>query len=273
MMPAHAEATLAERGWLVLDLPDPTPVMATRERLLEWLRERPPMAPSLEEYHLEAGDDERHIHLLHELSKFYWEQNLGRAIITANLDLFRALVGPDLHIQRYPYLRAVRPGRIRDAAPLHRDTYYGASPYEVSIVVPLTAMDGASAMRVISGSHRAPDSEYHYRQTVSDDVAIRSPKHQLGYPYAPRLLAPELTDRAELVPLNVGQVLLFPLSLVHGGGINTGARTRFSTDIRIVNSWAPVDWSRGVHEDYFVPLCSSVVTAAARHYLERNQTA
>jgi hypothetical protein len=273
MMPAGAEALLRERGWLVLDLPDPSPVLAARERLLMWLQEHPPMATSLEDYHLKAGGDDRHVHLLHELSKFYWEADLGRAIVADNLELFQSIVGRDLHIQRYPYLRAVRPGAIRDAAPLHRDTYYGASPYEVSIVVPLTAMDGASAMRVISGSHRAPDSEYPYHQTVSDDVVIHSPKHQLGYPYAPRRLDPGLTDRAETVPLNQGQVLLFPLSLVHGGGINTGERTRFSTDIRIVNSWAPAARSRGVHKDYFVPLCTSAVTATARDYLERNQTA
>jgi hypothetical protein len=272
MTSAELEVTLAERGWLALDLPDPAPVFAVRDRLLAWLRERHPGLPSLETYHTRVVDDARHVELLHGLSTFYWEANLGRTIVETNLGLFRTLVAPDLHIQRYPYLRAVRPGHIRDAAPLHRDTYYGASPYEVSIIVPFTDMDETSAVRVLSGSHLASDAEYPYTQTVSEDVVIRSPKHQLGFPYAPRLLDPRLLECAQAVPLRVGQVLLFPLSLVHGGGINRGEQTRFSTDIRVVNTWAPVTWSRGVHDEYFVPLCTSAVTFTARRYQERNQS-
>ena len=72
------------------------------------------------------------------------------------------------------------------------------------------------------------------------------------------------------VPLRVGQALLVGLSLVHGGGVNSSGSTRFSTDIRVANSLAPVTWSRGVHADYFVPLCSSPITRIARAYLAAN---
>ena len=169
-------------------------------------------------------------------------------------------------MQNRPYLRAIRPGRTQDAAPIHRDTYYGASAYEVSVFVPFTDVTDASAMRVISGSHRAPDSDYPYDQRVSPDVAIRSPKHKLGFPYAPRLLDPSLDERAEPVPLAVGEVLIFGLSLVHGGGVNNGDRTRFSSDIRVVNSLAPVKLNRGVDDAYYVPLCSSVISRVASQY-------
>ena len=83
---------------------------------------------------------------------------------------------------------------------------------------------------------------------------MRSKKHRLGFSYAPRLLDPELAERAEPVPIKLGQALLFVLSLVHGGGINNGTATRFSADIRLVNSLAPVTHSRGVHDDYYAPL-------------------
>jgi len=265
MTAAEAEAAIAERGWVALDLPDPTAVFAVRDRLLAWLQETLPALTSLEHYHHHVTDTQ-HVELLHDLSQRYWTADLGRTIIEGNLDLFRHLVGPDLHVQRYPYVRAVRPGSIRDAAPLHRDTYYGASPFEVSAVIPFTEMSESCALRVISGSHLAPDSDFPYTDTVSPDVVPRSPKHQLGFPYAPRLLDPALMDRAEAVPLRVGQVLLFPLSLVHGGGVGGGTHTRFSSDIRVVNSWAPVSMSRGVHPDYFVPLCRSVVSDTARRY-------
>ena len=145
--------------------------------------------------------------------------------------------------------------------------------FEVSVVVPFTDMEGDSAVRVITGSHLAPDADYPYIQEVSPDVIIRSPRHQLGYPYAPRVLDPALAKRAEPVPLVVGQALLFGLSLVHGGGVNEGTRTRFSTDIRVANSLAPVAWSRGVDPDYFVPLCRSAVSRTAEAYLEANRAA
>lgn len=265
------EATLAERGWLAIDLPDPSPVFAVRDALLARLRARSlPDLGRLDDYHVLVTDEERHVAILHDLATYYWDRHLGRTIIEGNLDLFRRLVGLDLHIQQRPYLRAVRPGHTRDAAPLHRDTYYGASPYEVSVLVPFTDVDAAGAMRVISGSHLASDHEYPFEQRQSDEVAIRSPKHQLGFPYAPKLLEPALMEKAEPVPLVVGQALIFGLSLVHGGGVNTGQRTRFSTDVRVANSLAPVQWSRGVNESYFVPLCSSVISDSARRYLAAN---
>jgi ectoine hydroxylase-related dioxygenase (phytanoyl-CoA dioxygenase family) len=75
---------------------------------------------------------------------------------------------------------------------------------------------------------------------------------------------------AEPVPLKVGQVLVFPLQLVHGGGTNSSSRTRFSTDIRLANSLAPVEWSRGVRKEYFVPLCASAITRSAQAFLAAN---
>jgi ectoine hydroxylase-related dioxygenase (phytanoyl-CoA dioxygenase family) len=173
-------------------------------------------------------------------------------------------------VQRRPYLRAVRPGRAGDAQPLHRDTYYGASPYEVSVLVPFTSMGEDAALRVIPGSHLAPDADYPFVQTASAETTPRSPRHELGYPYAPRLLDPALDASAVAVPLRLGQAAIFGLSLVHGGGVNAGTHTRFSTDIRVVNAWAPVRIARGVDDRYFEPLCVSSVSRSARQYLDAN---
>jgi Phytanoyl-CoA dioxygenase (PhyH) len=264
------ESTFAERGWAAFDVPDPSGIFEARDALLAHLQRSIPALARLDDYHNHVTDRERHVEVMYDLAQFYWTAGLGRPIITRNLELFRRLIGPDLVIQSRPYLRSVRPGMDVDAAPLHRDTYYGASPYEISVVVALTRIESSAALRVISGSHLAPDSAFPYVQTVSDDVAIRSPKHKLGYPYAPRLLDPSLMETAEPVPLEVGQALVFPLQLVHGGGTNGSARTRFSTDIRLANLLAPVAWSRGVDEDYFVPLSTSAVTRAAQAFLAAN---
>jgi hypothetical protein len=270
MTPASIERALAEQGWAVVDLPDPSPVHVVRDRLLAHLRAALPDLACLDDYHLHVPDDERHIALLHDLATFYWEQHLAQTIVGANLELVRHLVGADLHVQRRPYLRAVRPGVTRDAAPLHRDTYYGASPYEMSMLIPFTQVDAAGAMRVVSGSHLEPDAAYPFEQHQSPEVTMQSPRHQLGFPYAPKRLAPTLANRAVAVPLHVGQALVFGLSLVHGGGVNDSPRTRFSTDIRVVNSLAPVTLARGVDPFYFVPLCSSAITRSASRYVDAN---
>ena len=270
-MPADLEAGLADRGWAVIDLPDPQPVLWARDRLVARLREALPGLMDLGSYHAMVEDD-RHLATLFDVATDYWESGAGPAIVAANLDFFRRLLGPDLHVQRRPYLRCVRPGRPEDAAPLHRDTYYGASAYEVSAVVPFADMTEEDAIRAIPGSHVEPDAAYPYRQLPADQTLIGSPRHRLGYPYAPRLLDPSLAARAEPVSVRLGQAMIFGLSLVHGGGVNRGTGTRFSTDIRVVNTLAPVQHSRGVDAQYFVPLCSSPVGRSAARYQAANQT-
>ena len=272
MTTADLDGDLTERGWAVVELLDPAPILRARDRLLARLRDAVPGVGDLDSYHA-AVADERHVEILFGLATDFWKSGVGPAIIADNLDFFRRLLGPDLFVQRQPYLRCVRPGRPEDAAPLHRDTYYGASPYEVSVLVPFADMTADDAIRAIPGSHLEADAAYPYRQLAADPGMIGSPRHRLGYPYAPRLLDPSLAARAEPVPLRLGQAMIFGLSLVHGGGVNTGTRTRFSSDIRVVNALAPVRLSRGVDPQYFVPLSTSAISRSARRYLAANEAA
>ena len=154
---ADIEAMLAERGWAAVDLPDASVVLRTRDWLLAQLRETLPDLPRLEDYHSAVANDARHFAVFDDIANRFWQARLGCAIVAQNLDLFRRLLGPDLLVQQYPYLRIVRPGQADDAVPLHRDTYYGASPYEVSVVVPFTDMGPDCAVRAVSGSHVEPD--------------------------------------------------------------------------------------------------------------------
>ncbi len=267
---AGVEISLAERGWAVTELPNKDCVIQARDRILARLRQSLPDLAQLADYHRHVGDEDQHVAIMLEAATMYWEAGLGEAIVASNLGFFCALAGPDLDIQRRPYLRAVRPHRPGDAVPLHRDTLYGASPHEISILVPFTDMPASSALKVISSSHREPNGAFPYEQTTSPDVTLGSSKHRLGYAYAPRLLSPSLDERAEAVPLSLGQVLIFGLSLVHGGGVNTGEGTRFSSDIRIVNAFVPLRRNRGVDSQYFVPLCRSSIGRTAERYREAN---
>jgi hypothetical protein len=271
MLDDDVVSSFVERGWSVVDLPEPGCVLETRDWLLQTLRSiGVPDLDRLERYHESVVDDRRHFALLYQLSLRFWAEGLGPRIIVRNLSLLQRLVGFDLNVQTHPYLRAARPGRPGDTTGLHRDTYYGASPYEVSVFVPFMRLTVDSALRVVTGSHREPDAAYPFTQTTSPDVEIGSEKHQLGFPYAPRVLDPALDDRAEAVPLELGQALVFGLALVHGQCGNAGSATRFSTDIRVANALAPVAWSRGVRSDYYRPLSSAPASQHARAYLAAN---
>lgn len=258
-------AAFSERGWVVIDLAGSAEVGTARHALLGHLRATAaPELDRLEDYHLAVRDD-LHDTVLVDLAEWYWSSGLGRRIVEAELAFLRGFVGLDLHVQRYPYLRVVRPGMPGDATGVHRDTLYGASPYEVSMIVPFTDVDADGAVRVLTGSHREPADAYPAVQ-VESDVVPGSPRHRLGFPYAPRPLDAAVLQRTETVPLQIGQALVISLGLVHGQVENTSNSTRVSTDVRVVNSLAPVSFSRGVRTDYYEPLCASPVTEQARHH-------
>jgi hypothetical protein len=255
-----------DRGWVVVDLDGTEVVAGVADQLLARLRSTSlPQLDRLEDYHRHVVDD-AHDDVHHELAEWYWEAGLGRCIVDAELGFLRALVGLDLHVQRYPYLRVARPGEARDVTGIHRDTDYGASAYEVSMVVPFTRMGEEGALRVVSGSHLDPPERYPATRVESESVTPGSSRHRLGFPYAPQVLDDDVVQRAEPVAVEVGQALVMSLGLVHGQALNAGTTTRFSTDVRVVNSLAPVAFARGVRADYYVPLCESPVTEQARRH-------
>lgn len=267
-------AHFAEQGWLRITLADQGPVETARAAVLEHLRARWfSELERLEDYHLFATTDALHFEVQHDVAGFYWQGGFGPEIIRRNPEPFRALAGLDLHIQRYPYLRIARPDHPQDNVGFHRDIHYGSSPYEVSVHVPLTdpGIDGSLAL--IPGSHLESDRAYPWIRRESAEVTQGSARHQLGFVYAPKDMGPGIAERMQPIHTQVGQVLMFSLSIVHGQEINRGPVTRFSTDVRIVNSLAPINWERSVRQDYYMPWCSSAVTEQARRFLTADAAA
>lgn len=193
---------------------------------------------------------------------------LPRSVVELELDFFRNLMGADLHIQREPFLRIARPGRDLDNIGYHRDTWYGDTPYEVSVWFPLTDTIESNALRVAPGSHLWPEHEWETEVAGRTDVERGSLKHSLGFVVGQK----KLRNAAEMVPLpvRVGQCIVFSLSLLHGQEVNQSPFTRVSMDVRVANSWAPIRWSRSRDPNYYEPLCVSPLTQAARKYAEAN---
>ncbi|WP_345532434.1 phytanoyl-CoA dioxygenase family protein [Viridibacterium curvum] len=263
-------------GWFVLELEkgERSFVHEVRAAMLAELQEKwVPGLKSLDEYHLHVEDDARHIEIQAALSSFYQASEFGPKLIEENLSFFKSLIGPDLHVQKFPYLRIARPGKPQDNIGIHRDTHYGSSPFELSVSIPFTDNGELGSLGVVSGTHLMSEAALPVTQFKSEDVERGSVKHKLGFLYSPKLMSDEVRASVTPVPLRPGQALAFSLSLVHGQEVNRSAITRFQSDIRVVNSMAPIQWERSVHADYYKPLCASALSQQARIYLAANQAA
>lgn len=259
-----------EKGWFVFDFLNAEPVFEAREFLEKTLKECVGNEGSLEDYHLAGYSDERHTDLQVKITEAYRRAKWGPRIIATQFPIFCELLGPDLFVQANPYLRITRPQKPQDNIGYHRDTFYGGSPYELSVLVPFVDLPKESSLKVLSGSHIAPEEAFSTHQIIDTEISKGSPKHQLGFLYAPKLMDESIDAQMEAIPLKVGQALVFSLSTVHGSRINTGPISRWSSDIRVMHAMAPVDLS--ARPTYYQKLNESVVTQAAKRYFYGNQT-
>jgi hypothetical protein len=255
------------QGWCRVTLPDPAPLHNVRDALEMRLREltgNP--AAALATYHTFVSDDD-HPRIQWELVNFFWDNDFCVQIGRGQIDFFRAFIGPDLHIQSRPYLRIARPGREDDNIGFHRDTFYGQSPYEVAVHVPLLDLDAESCLKFLPGSHIAPESAFQVVDLGDAAWGRGSQKHEMGFPYAPKAIGGDLSTLVPR-PLAFGQVMVFTPAMVHGQDINRGTATRFSFDFRVVNSFAPVKFRTDFSSRGYSILSESAVASVARRYIE-----
>jgi sporadic carbohydrate cluster 2OG-Fe(II) oxygenase len=261
-----------EHGWTILDLKDIQKVNKTRLLLLEKLKELIPQSTTLENYHELSLSDEEHTKIQFLMTEFFRVNRFAQDIITSQTDFFSELVGKDLMVQAKPYLRMTRPNRPQDNIGYHRDTFYGGSPFEVSVLIPFVDLPKESSLGVMSGTHVLPESMFPTKQIISEDPMVTkgSDKHKLGFLYAPKIMDSSIGKEMQFIPLNIGQALVFSLATVHGSVINQGNVTRWSTDIRVVNQLAPVDLTN--RPDYYEPNAfnNCPLTYAAKTYLKAN---
>ncbi|MDR3623853.1 MAG: phytanoyl-CoA dioxygenase family protein [Chlamydiales bacterium] len=262
-----------ENGWIVLDLLNPLPVIEAREGLQGQLNALLQKNVPLEEYHNIAEQDAFHTDIQVKMTQFFREQKYAREILKGQKQFFKELLGRDLLIQANPYLRMTRPFKKQDNIGYHRDTFYGGSPYEVSVLVPFVDLKAESSLKVMSKSHYFSESLFPTFKVENEDKQVTkgSAKHQLGFLYAPKLMDPAIEEQMQAVPLKMGQALLFSLATVHGSVENRGDITRWSSDMRVLNALAPVDLS--ARPDYYETLCLSPVTASVKKYEQANREA
>lgn len=258
-----------KHGWAVIDFIDPGPVMEARRFLQQELNDHLKKDIPLEGYHHLDLDDTSHTALQAHMTEQFRQRKFGPKIIAAQLEMFQQLLGLDLFVQANPYLRLTRPFKKQDNIGYHRDTFYGGSPYEVSVLIPFVNLEKESSLSVLSGSHVLSESHFPTTQIPSPEGVVKgSVKHGMGFLYAPKLMDPSIEEKMTSIPLRVGQALLFSLSTVHGSIENRGKATRWSIDTRVMNAFAPVDLS--ARPQYYEGLSSSCVTDCAKLYFTAN---
>jgi len=258
-----------ENGYAVIDLLYPQRVFEIRQELLKQLRELTGSPEiTLEKYHEHMLDDEKHTQIQIALTDFIRSGELIQQVVLENKALFEQLVGPDMNIQAKPYLRITRPGKSKDNIGYHRDTFYGGSPYEISVVIPFVGLDSGNALRVQPKSHLIAEKDIPLVQTKSEDVEKGSAKHSMGFLYAPKMIDPTYALHMEPMPLGLGQVLTFSLATLHGTTGNDSVNTRWSVDMRIVARHAPVDLS--MRPTYYKQYLASPATALSDAYEKVN---
>src|SRR3989344_4867215 len=268
----NAAAFFQEQGYAIIDLLYPQRVFEIRQALLKKLRETTGIAEiTLEKYHEHAIDDEIHTQIQIALTEFIRSDDLIQRVVLDNRALFEQLIGFDMNIQAQPYLRITRPGKSKDNIGYHRDTFYGGSPYEISVVIPFVGLDTGNALRVQPKSHLIPEKDIPLIQTKSEDVEKGSAKHGLGFLYAPKLIDPSYPLHMHPMPLSMGQVLAFSLATIHGTIGNDSVNTRWSVDMRIMCHHAPVDLS--LRPTYYKRFLASPATTIADEYEAVNTSA
>lgn len=267
--PTEFETFFTKNGYAVVEFAKANVIHEARTDLLKHLREltKNPSA-TLEKYHELVNTDEEHTELQYKLTQFYREKKYSKRLFKDNQSLFETYMGKDLNVQADPYLRMTRPNKPQDNIGYHRDTFYGGSPYELSALIPFVDLIEDNTLKVLPGSHLRSEAEFPFDHITNPDATIikGSKKHQLGFLYAPKVLKGIKEEEMQPVPIKIGQFLTFSLATLHGSIVNNSSVTRWSTDTRICNAFAPVDLS--ARPTYYEPLCRSVVTRTSMAYFE-----
>ena len=223
---------------------------------------------NLENYH-KFIDDKIHEKVQWHLCNYFRKHKFCHKIALEQIDLLRQIVGTDLLVQKDPFLRIARPNKENDNIGFHRDTVYGQSPYEISILITLVDLNAKECLKYLPRSHLKSDKKFHFLESVNSSVQKGSKKHKLGFPYSPKIPKIKLSD-FNSPSLQFGQAVIFSPSIVHGQKINKGKNTRFSFDFRVVNKFAPINIQTKSNRGYEV-LTQSGIQIVAEKFLRINK--
>lgn len=255
---------LALRGYAFLSFEHSSVISDLAARLS---REMPGLGSRWPSANIE--EDER-VRGIERLSQCAAESQLMAELVRLHSHTFLTLFGPDIDMQAVPHVRVSRPARESDVIHWHRDTFYGNSPWELNLWVPLFPLGEGTGFECLPGSHVVPVKNlrpFHDPNPFRRSVTRGSASNRIGYAYAPKVddtIEGMSADDVVLLRPRVGQGILFFGSMVHRG-VNRSGEIRVSIDFRLRNAHSPTYTKPG----YYVPVMRGVIETCAARFLKR----
>lgn len=263
-------------GYAVLDLDSPEAVTRAADDICVQLERLTGVSGlDLAKYHELQLDEDTHETVLIELTRWFRANRVAQDILEKNISSISRIAGSDIRIERNPFIRLNRPNMSHDNLGLHRDTFYGGSAYEMSVIIPFVDLPDGATLEVIPGSHNIREDELRIKDAKPRGTHVErgSAIHKAGFPYAPKIVDEDGLGAPVSVPLRVGQALVFTLACIHGSKMNRSPVTRVSTDCRVTDPLSSVDRMvviDGVETPYYEdPVIISPLNAVGREFDSR----
>jgi hypothetical protein len=185
---------------------------------------------SLEKYH-HYVDDAAHLSLAKSI-QFGWHVDkfpLDFDLVNQRLSeiVQRQVTGEAKHVGFYNFfVRIVRPGKIQDNNPPHRDVWLDRLRNAVNIYFPICGSTSESALPLVPGSHLLPESSL---ERTAEGAFLNGTRYTV-----PCALSVE-GQPVQLIRPNPSpeEVMVFSPYLIHGGGYNLNHdQTRVSLEAR-----------------------------------------
>jgi len=264
---SFVSSDFVENGYDIFEVNSKESLSEIRFFIEEYLKSKISHDLSLETYHNYVKSSDEHKKHQFDVFERVNEKGLHKKIIEDNLDQWVSILGPDIDIQSFCYVRSARPGKYEDNIGYHRDTFYGNSAYETSSLFVLTNNHEEGVIKLAKGSHKW--GELKYEKVISESVKKGSNENKMGFLYEPKILDHSYSSGLAPVKSKVGECLLFNLGALHGLEVNNDDITRWSIDFRVKSAFSPI--SKTLRKDYYMPLRRGALTSAAMEYYRNNQ--
>ena len=184
---------------------------------------------SLEKYHLFAHSDEIHFFVVKQIQKGipFEYFPISPTILENRISEILGFQVTKEHVGEYDSfsIRVVRPNRLSDNNPPHRDVWLKRLRNAVNIYAPMAGSNENSALPMIPGSHLWKESEI---ERTATGASVNGSEYTVpcvvGSNYGLKMIRPNPS---------LNEICLFSPYLIHGGGYNLNTdTTRVSLEMR-----------------------------------------
>jgi sporadic carbohydrate cluster 2OG-Fe(II) oxygenase len=260
---------LIKNGFIINKFENIRPLIKTRDLILNKLKKiLKTRKVNFKNYH-KFVNDKKHKKIQWELASYFWRNNLHLQCAKGIRNFLFENIGPDLLIQKKPFLRIARPNKISDNIGLHKDTLYGQSPYEMAIHIPFLNLNKKACLKFASRTHLINEKKLKFKK-IDSKILKGSKDHKLGKPYDPKIFD-EKSYNIKSRPIKFGQYVFFTPALIHGQSINYSNYSRFSIDLRVVSKFSPIKFNKG-HNSNYIFFFKSTTQILVDNYFFKNKS-